>query len=489
MSSILFEFMRFNQYTWNLYKNSSEGKEMIRYFSETNGYSLFERYCPHAAFIPEDLYNDWLENIYCYGISDLEKPASLNAAKEFYVSLITLGIRVEGKAWILHNDFKSALELIQPMSYCLYKFAPEYYFPYLFLCRIFELNKIADTFEIDLPKLPKRYNYKGRCLYYWELCENIHSFRTRNQLEPAELCAFLYDFAPNCVERNNDDMPKPSRAWLIGGRLYPEDKALKSKFWQSNPDTRKGDVLIHYEPHPVSAITCLEISQTDGVIDPLFYYYANIYIGNRIYFPQITLKELRSDEYFSKHPLVRKNFRGVNGWPLSGEDYVELLRMIKEKGFDTDKLPRLYTPSLPKDILIKYERDVEMKLLEPILNSMGWYDGKDFIRQLPIHAGRGHRIFPDYALHYENKPEEENAKVLIEAKLYMKSNQDIEESFLQARSYAQLLSSSVIVLCDKYCLLVYDKEDSFDRNRYKRYYWKELQSPDIFNELKNKLKG
>lgn len=69
----------------------------------------------------------------------------------------------------------------------------------------------------------------------------------------------------------------------------------------------------------------------------------------------------------------------------------------------------------------------------------------------------------------------------------MKFNQDIEEAFLQARSYAQLLSSSVIVLCDKYCLLVYDKKDSFDRNRYKRYYWSELQSSDIFNELKNKL--
>lgn len=60
---------------------------------------------------------------------------------------------------------------------------------------------------------------------------------------------------------------------------------------------------------------------------------------------------------------------------------------------------------------------------------MGWYENKDFIRQLPIHAGRGHRIFPDYALHYENKPDEEKSKVLIEAKLYMKNNQEIEEAF------------------------------------------------------------
>mgnify|MGYP006877200295 CR=1 FL=1 len=58
---------------------------------------------------------------------------------------------------------------------------------------------------------------------------------------------------------------------------------------------------------------------------------------------------------------------------------------------------------------------------------MGWYENKDFIRQLPIHAGRGHRIFPDYALHYDNKPDEEKAKVLIEAKFYMKKQSRIRK--------------------------------------------------------------
>lgn len=172
---------------------------------------------------------------------------------------------------------------------------------------------------------------------------------------------------------------------------------------------------------------------------------------------------------------------------MSSEDYSELLRMIKAKGFDIDTLPKLYTPTLPKNVSIEKERDVELQLLEPLLNSMGWYENKDFIRQLPIHAGRGHRIFPDYALHYDNKPDEEKAKVLIEAKLYMKNNQEIEEAFLQARSYAQLLESYIIILCDKVGLIVYKKKGSFDRGRYKKYYWEELENTDIFNELKNKL--
>lgn len=480
--------MKLNQYTWNLYKDSQEGKEAINFFSAADGYALFKKYSPHAAFHTKEEYNEWLDNIYCYGVSEYEQPDSIDDAKNLYASLITMGIMVEGEPWVYRGDFKHMLGIIQPISYILSRFAPEYFFPYLFICRIAELNKIADAFNIELPELPKKADYKGRCMYYWEICEVFYRFRMDNGLSSAELCAFLYDFSLNVI----GDFPlgekqKPSQAWFIGGFLHPEDKMLDIKFWQSSPETKKGDILIHYETSPISAITCIEIAQTDGVIDPLFYYYSNTYIGERIGIPHVTLKELQSDDYFSKHPLIRKKFQGVNGWPASSEDYAELLRMIKVRGFDTEILPKLYAPSLPKDIIIERERDVETKLLEPLLNTMGWHECKDFIRQLPIHAGRGHRIFPDYALHYNNKPEEERASVLIEVKLYMKSNRDIEEAFLQARSYAQLLSSSVIVLCDKICLLAYEKKDNFDRNHYKRYYWTELDNPDVYNELKNKL--
>ena len=326
-------------------------------------------------------------------------------------------------------------------------------------------------------------------MYYWELCKVFYRFRTENNLTSDELSAFMYNYAPNLLHtEDKTGIPQPSQAWFIGGLIRGYGEQWTTGFWQSNPETKKGDILIHYETSPISAITCLWIAQVDGVIDPFTHYYSNTYVSDRIDTPCITLKELQTDEYFSKHSLVRKKFQGVNGWSVSSKDYSELLRMIKAKGFDANILPKLYAPSLPKNVDIEIERDVELQLLEPLLNSMGWYENKNFIRQLPIHAGRGHRIFPDYALHYDNKPNEEKAKVLIEAKQYMKNNQEIEEAFLQARSYAQLLESSVIVLCDKECLIVYEKRHSFDRDRYKKYYWREFENPDIFNELKNKLK-
>lgn len=485
--------MKFNQYTWNLYKQSPDGQNAIKEFEEANEnmteYDLFSKYNPYSAqFFSEDYFLDTCGLFWSVIFEEAKEIESIEEAQRFYISLILSGIYDKGGEHIIkEGEYHLMLSANDILSFLLYYFSPEYFIPYLFRSRIFELNQIADAFDIDLPTTPKKSDYKSRCLYYWDLCEVFYKFRIDNNLSPEELCAFLYDYAPNFILKEKTDMPQPAQAWFIGGKTDEIEKDLDFTFWQANSETRKGDILIHYETSPISAITCLWIAQTDGVIDPFFHYYSNTYIGNKIEIPHITLKELQTDEYFSKHPLIRKKFQGVNGWPLSSEDYTELLRMIKAKGFDTDSLPKLYAPALPKNVSIIHERDVELQLLEPLLNSMEWYENKNFIRQLPIHAGRGHRVFPDYALHYSDKPDYEQAKVLIEAKLFMRNNHDIEEAFKQARSYANILESSVIVICDKQCLIVYEKHESFDRDRYTKYYWEEMENPDKFNELKNKL--
>ncbi len=490
--------MKFNQYTWNLYKQSSDGQKAIKEFEEASEnlskFDLMFKYNPRLKLWDDNkkrrsFIEDFMESMWCYNISefpDEPTPQTLKEAKEKFEDTIFRGLWVNGEIIIPVKDYETMLMTIVWTSFLLYYYEPKFFFPNIFIYRFFELNKIADIFDIELPIIPKKLDYKARCMYYWELCEIFYQFRTENNLTPAELCAFLYDFSPNFTPKEKAEIPKPSQVWCIGG-LINNEEISKTDFWQASSETKKGDILIHYETSPVSAITCFWIAQTDGVIDPFFHYYSNTYIGNKVNLPHITLKELQADEYFSKHPLIRKKFQGVNGWPMSSEDYSELLRMIKAKGFDTETLPKLYAPTLPKNVSIEIERDVEQQLLEPLLNSMEWYENKNFIRQLPIHAGRGHRIFPDYALHYDNKPDEEKAKVLIEAKFYMKNNQEIEEAFLQARSYACLLESTVIVLCDKQCLIVYEKKQSFDRDSYKKYYWGELENPDVFNELKNKL--
>lgn len=488
--------MKFNQYIWNLYKNSPEGRSAISAFSDRKEWieeeRLFEKYNPKIkdSFNPE-IICEILEDFWCYKVSEYEGTEfdSLDDAGKLYEEIISSGLTIESEEILKIGDFDRMLEYVPFLSMELNYLFSEYFFPYIYIDEFHQVTRLADHFEIELPPIPKKPDYKARCMYYWELCKVFYQFRTGNGLSPEELSAFMYDYVPNVLgDDDRKEMPKPSAAWFIGGPIKGYGTHWTTGFWQSNKDTKKGDILIHYETSPVSAITCLWRAQTDGIVDPFFHYYSNTYIGGRIEIPHITLKELKADEYFSDHPLVRKNFQGVNGWPVTGKDYTELMRMIEAKGFDISVLPQIYAPSFPEGIVIKEEKDVEKKLLEPLLNEMGWYEHRDYVRQLPIHAGRGHRIFPDYALHYDNKPEEERAKVLIEAKCYMKNNQEVEAAFLQAFSYARLLLSSVIVLCDKECILVYENKDGFSRSCYKKYYWEDMKDPDLYNELKNKFK-
>ncbi|MCQ4921312.1 type I restriction endonuclease subunit R, partial [Phocaeicola vulgatus] len=75
-------------------------------------------------------------------------------------------------------------------------------------------------------------------------------------------------YAPNFISIEKTDIPQPALAWFICGKTAPIESTLDFTFWQDNPETQKGYILVHYETSPVSSITCLWIAETDGVIEP-----------------------------------------------------------------------------------------------------------------------------------------------------------------------------------------------------------------------------
>ena len=480
--------MNFNKYTWELYKQTNGGKETVSLFQNAahtvSIYELVSKYNPmEAKFTDKDNIEDCCELLWELAIEQMPLPANIDEARNLYEQIIDGAILFEdGEVFIEKADYKTYLMANMDISFMLFFKAPEYFFPNMFRYHFFDLIKIFDSFGIDLPSPPKKSDYRARCMYYWELCETLYNFREENGLSPFELCALLYDFGQGFTRKMLSDLPKPSKAWFIGGRIMPEED-LDFIFWQANEDTMRGDILIHYETRPICAITCMWIAQTDGVIDPFFYYYANTYIGNRIKLPHISLQELKNDEYFASHSLIRKNFQGVNGWEMNNKDYVEILRMIQAKGYDISNLPTLYSPKMPCTN-INLEKDVEEQLLIPLLHSMGM---TDYMRQVPLRAGRGERIYPDFALHCTKTDNGYIAKVLIEAKLSMRNKKEVYAAFQQANSYAHLMESPVIILCDKEMILVYTNENGFNRNRYKRFFWEDMENPDKFNELKRIL--
>ncbi|MCK0201386.1 type I restriction endonuclease subunit R [Ornithobacterium rhinotracheale] len=489
--------MVFSEYIWSLYKETKVGTESINGFrSEStfwNDYNIIQKYNPEEGkWIDRWEYQSQMQEIgetlssqYTFNFK------TLSDVRAFYEQVLDNGIYYEidgGKNYIVEpKDYQYQLQLVTLMSFLFYEVANDFTFPYLFKFRFFDINRISDTFNIKIPEIPKKSDYRNRCLYYIDLCEVFYKFRKKHGLTPPELCSFLYDFSLNLANNGEDEIPVASQSWLIGGKTDKTEENLNRHFWQASPDTKKGDILFHYEKYPVSAINSVFTAQTDGVIDPFFHYYSNTYIGQRKDITKVSLKELKEDVYFKAHPLVKKNFQGVNGYPMSSEDYRQLIRLIKDKNGVVESIPELYQPNVNLHEDIKIEQDVENKLLEKYLSEIGLVKGKDFVKQLPIKAGRGNSIYPDYALYFDSTKNYEKAKVLIEAKYHMKSNKDIESAFVQARSYANLLESSLIVLCDKVCLLIYEKNGSFDRDKYRKIYWEELNTTETFNYLKNTI--
>ena len=102
--------------------------------------------------------------------------------------------------------------------------------------------------------------------------------------------------------------------------------------------------------------------------------------------------------------------------------------------------------------------------------------------------GRGERNYPDYVFFAETKKGYEKGKMLLETKFFIKNNKELEDTFQQAHSYALRLKSEKLVICDKDIIMIYERHnDSFDRTKYLKFNWQEVNNPDTFNKIKSKI--
>lgn len=490
--------MKFNQYLWSNYSKTKEGVETIGLFEKGTPAEIVAKYGSHEDF-PESLFQDFVSNAVFVSKSG-------NPDKDLYAvvfeNIIENGILFKddkGKGssleYFLVEDLLSLMPII---SIVLYRKCAPYFKPYFFKNRFDQLAAIADNFEIELPKIPLKRYKKDRVLYYLELLKVFAQFQDSNSLTDAEMCAFLYDFAPKYLgshEKLENELPQPTQVWLVGGDKFGGDFEYldnpvpgQSHYWQGNIDTKRGDIIIMYCLAPRSSIHSIWRATADGTADPFFHFYSSIYIGEGQKVEPIHLNELKSDPYFGSHPLVRKNFQGVNGYSFSSIDYNAILSMLEKKGQDINVLPKLYSPQFDSDANLANERDVEIHLIEPFLLKLG-YAEKDWVRQLSVRMGRGERNFPDYTFLAKKEKGFETAFLIIEAKYHIKNNAELEETFRQTWSYALRLSAKTLVLADKNAVWIYQKQnDSFDRSRYVKKYWKELEALDVFMKI-SKLLG
>lgn len=486
--------MRVNAFIWQNYKDSEQGKAAINLFEKTDP-DIFERYLSEYFLSIEDICSVVVE-LYQNSDFDISESHDEEAAYQIFQKLVHEGIVFSDEDGQQYDevkpDFTWYMDYIVPISTWLYKLNPYYFKPYFFIHNARLLMQIADGFGIELPEMPAKRDKQARFEYYWAMCSTIRRFEQENGFTPAETCAFLYDFCPKYFDKSDSGevaLPQPTQAWFIGTNKIDFDfldnfNRHSSHFWQGNLETRRGDILVMYCLSPRSYIHSVWRAETGGIASPFFHWYSSIHICEGQTVSPVSLNQLKEDSYFKQNKLVKKNFQGVNGYPLSAEDYRHLLDLIEKNGGNIQQLPQLFAPEYQGNQNLKNEKDVETNLIEPFLKDI---DGRQhWVRQLTVKMGRGEKVYPDYALLTQTQKGYEQAAVLLEAKFHIRNHQDLEAAFKQVWSYGLRLSADLLIIADKNAVWLYEKaEQGFDRNRYSKFFWKDLQDPKQFHAVQH----
>lgn len=504
-----------NKNIWELYKNSERGKKAISIFTINENDSLEEKVRAIYLFCSEYLWGKKeLENFLnrFFAVTDnifvdnlfFEDNESISDYFDRLIDNFELGFVEENdkgelfkseteRPFVKQKDYKALCSLIPDISLALFNFYPNIFFPMLFPERFDVLMNILDILQIPMPQIPASTDKRGRLIFYNHLSQNIFTFSKENNLSSEEMCACIYDYSFMLMEHKQaeSELPEPTNIWLTGGSKEDYKTFLENpvqgvtSVWTCNENTKRGDIIIMYVLAPYSSIQSVWRADIDGVYTPFNYYNSRTRVTDGIVVPHITLNEIKADPYFSQLPITRKNFQGVNGIQFSAKDYKELQRLLKNKGFDTSLLPQLYRPNLEMKGVLKNEKDVEEKLLIPLLKKLGFED-TDWTRQLAQKAGRKEKAIPDFVFLPKGEIHFQNAPMIIEAKYDMSSNIERTRAYNQALSYARMMKSKIFGVCDKDRLIIYKEHKGlFDRFKptFEKH-WQNINDEEVFSTLK-----
>ena len=491
----------FNEYMWKTYLNAG-GKDVVKMFEDnfTKKMSpsyydeilnlhknicaapiVSKRVCEDLKMLATDLKNnDFLYG--CYSIIDMFNAKNFDCTIENVMKGLYDGLNDTGKEKPNYMFKEFALGITYYSTFLAIEF-PEAFIPYYFCYNYNVFEKIAEEFEIEMPEIPVKKDYEGRFFHYAEICMTLWDFRKKHNMSPYELWAFLYDFAPKYIGGTDSyiikDIPEPKGAYFIGGSkddIFLDGNEEKITCWQCDPDTRAGDMIVMYLKTPVSAVDSVWRSISVGFNDPFFYYYRCTYIANPVSIKRITQKQLQQDSVFKDVPIVRKNMQGINGVELLPSQYNHLMDIA---GADVPRLEFIVSESGQE--LIR-EKDVENKLIIPLLKKLG-YNENEYTKQLYIEIGNhNHAMIPDFVLLPKHSKGHYSAFALIEAKIKISSQKQLEETKTQARSYAVQLKSKYAAIADKNKIWVLSSDDDYSEGIFS-VSWDELNDPDVFSKL------
>lgn len=509
-----------NKNLWNYYKQSADGKKTIELFNPEpdDFYQSVEKI---AAFLNAwDKYinpQQFGNSVFIHDVNIAERHL-LNgesfSRKTFETFIETYNLKEfdllgENVTWsenryiIPADKFRQKAAAIDALSMYLYYY--DSYFKLVLLPRRFDIiQRSCDVLGIELPPIPHTRDYKEFLMYYYDICGVLNEFQQANEQTDAELCACLYDYGARVLLDDQNltegELPQPTNVWLTGASgkgdfnfldSLGKSQDAKTSIWACNERTRRGDLVIVYCTSPRSYLHSIWRADSTGIFNPFDYYHCRTTIRDGVRLPQVSFSDLKNDPYFSQLSIVRRNLQGINGIGLSAKDYSELLKLVERKGGNAADYPQLYVGGDVDFGEIRLEKDVEENILIPILRRIGYSDS-DWTRQLQLKAGRKEKAIPDFVFFPQGTTHFESAPLVIEAKLDMSSIVEKQKAFRQALSYARLLRSKLMAICDRERLVIYTLDSSGSCNIESPLFdchWQAIYSDEIIGAKLNQLIG
>jgi hypothetical protein len=491
--------MELTEYIWDLYRKSDKAKGELSMFGRSN----IDKLSLQFEFDLKVEYKDNKGTLKYYQpyhlmVKDLKgyKITNISEARNLFKEIIIDPI-VEEK----DEKYNFFFEYIGAFSTALYHCFPDYFLPYYFTKDNYsDFIRLCNNFEIVLPPNPYRHSQEKRAWFYFEICETLHQFRRKHNILSEDFPALLYYFGLKSLPVVEEtELPKPSRIYFLGAGAGIEEEnnwdfrfldnltVYSSKTWGAGGlKIKKGDLVLMYCLSPRKYLHSIWRAIEDSFIDPFSYYYYGVKVAFPQKIPPISFQELKINSVFRDNSTVKANMQGLNGRSLTVKEYVELLKMIEEKGSAINNLPKL--PVYDRvHVNIENERDVEIQLVEPLLLDLGFKE-KDWIRQFPLKMGRQLKYYPDYAILANITKGIEKAKIILETKYSISSHRQLEDCFYQARSYGLRMQSEKIILAERDFIWVYQKTKAdFEPNPVLKFHWNDLTNSDNLCILKERL--
>ena len=188
---------------WNTYKETEEAQRVIELFEEGSLNDILHTFVKEGAS-EFPLFEHTIKNVFEYSLIPYDVPI-----KDLFLYLIDSGL----KGYLVASDFVFDIFLAEEYDFLLERMIPtsiglfgldreednDCYVPYLFYHNFSKLKKIAALSQVEMPPVPTKEQERERVLYYLDFCNVWNTFRKNNNLSMAELCTFLYNFAPQYI--------------------------------------------------------------------------------------------------------------------------------------------------------------------------------------------------------------------------------------------------------------------------------------------------